>query len=221
MNENNEQSRIVPIPPRWKGAQSSEPIYQFNERCFDVLVDAATSRAAETTLAILIELRELWAGLGPEARSRLAKMPFVVVEAHFGDERWWRRTAESKERATDAQRTQNGLPPDLADHLMHETLMFAWQMARWDATVALMSFGMPPSVTPVIAALTPHQIRAIATRESGSLQIRWSGNVPFWRDLLIAAQAAKHEKLAALHLEAKLLLCGHVISDRIPDTRLE
>lgn len=75
---------------------------------------------------------------------------------------------------------------------------------------------MALAVIPVIAALTPHEIRTIAARESASFQIRWSDNVGFWRDLLIAAQAAKSEKLAALHLEAKLLLCGQVISDRIP-----
>lgn len=69
---------------------------------------------------------------------------------------------------------------------------------------------MSPSVTDVIGALTPQQIRAIATRESQAIRVRWANDPQFWRDLLIAAEAGDQKGLAALHLHAKLSLCSEL-----------
>lgn len=91
---------------------------------------------------------------------------------------------------------------------MHETIMFAWQTARWDRTAAQISLGTSPSVTDVIAALTPQQIRVIATREAQAVRVRWANDSQFWRDLLVAANAADQKGLAALHLHAKLSVCS-------------
>jgi hypothetical protein len=103
---------------------------------------------------------------------------------------------------------------------MHEVIMFAWQMARWDSTAVALSFGMSPAVISTISALTPHQIRTIASRESQAVQIRWANNLAFWKDLLVAAQAGRDEKLAALQLEAKLMLCAepHALCAEPPST---
>ena len=91
---------------------------------------------------------------------------------------------------------------------MLEALMFAWQTARQDRTVALMAFAMSSSVAEIIAGLTPRQIRTIATRESQTVQVRWASDLNFWQDLLMAAKEGDEKHLAALHLHAKLMLCG-------------
>lgn len=70
-----------------------------------------------------------------------------------------------------------------------------------------MSLGMSPSVAELIAALTPQQIRAIAAHESQGIRVRWADDPQFWRDLLASAKAGEDEKLAELHLHAKLLVC--------------
>ncbi|HWS63297.1 MAG TPA: flagellar transcriptional regulator FlhD [Steroidobacteraceae bacterium] len=94
---------------------------------------------------------------------------------------------------------------------MLETLMFAWQTARQDRTVALMAFAMSSSVAETIAGLSPRQLRMIANRDSHSAQIRWASNLAVWQDLLTAAQAGDEKGLAALHLHAKLMLCGEMV----------
>ncbi|MGH8240084.1 MAG: hypothetical protein ACREXP_24145, partial [Steroidobacteraceae bacterium] len=195
-----------PSPPRWRGIQSLDLVHQLNERCIELLCDVAAADARHTILQIVTENRELWLRLEIEARRRVARMPFVIVDAKFKDAAWWRRVAESRTHEARAEEPSNGLPREASEHLMHETAMFAWQTARWDRTVAQMSLAMSPSVADVIAALTPQQVRAIAARESQCIRVRWADAPRFWRDLLMTAKAGDVEKLAELHLHAKLLV---------------
>ncbi len=197
-----------PSPPRWKGIQSLDLVHQLNERCIELLCEVAAAAARPSTLPIVTENSELWVRIDPETRQRAARLPFVIVDAHFKDEAWWRRVTANRPPEAGTEEPSNGLPRQASEHLMHETTIFAWQTARWDRTVAQMSLGMSPSVADFIAALTPQQIRAIAARESQGIRVRWADDPRLWRDLLTAAKAGDGEKLAELHLYAKLLMCS-------------
>jgi hypothetical protein len=199
-----------PAPPRWRGTQSLGLVHQLNERCIDALCDVAVRSAPDIKAAAFVENLELWAGLRAEARQAMARLPCLVVDANFREEAWWH--AAASQTITTAARGENGneLPRELAEQLMQETTMFAWQTARWDRTVARLSFGMTSGVVVIVAALTPQQIRVIATTQSDGIRVRWANDVPFWRELLIAADANETRKLAELHLLAKLRLCGEI-----------
>lgn len=202
----------APSPPRWKGAQSLELVHQLNERCIELLCDVAAAQPGGLSLACVADNRELWLQLDPRARRRGARLPFVIVDAHFMDEEWWRCISGSQLRVADRiTETSNGLPRQASENLMHETIMFAWQSTRWDKTVAMLSFGMLRSVAETIASLTPQRVREIATCESSAVQVRWGGDSNFWRHLLLAAQADDLERLTELHMHAKLLLCNQLI----------
>ena len=129
---------------------------------------------------------------------------------------WWRRVAQSAADPSPNERAgenfesygANGLPQDASKNLMHEAIMFAWQLVSSDRTTAIMSFGMLASVAQIIAELTPKDIREIATREHAAITIRWADDAQLWREFLVAASAGDDNRLAALHLYAKLLLCG-------------
>lgn len=200
----------APLPPRWNGIQSLSLVHQLNERCIGLLCDLAVADARDATLPIIAHNRDLWIHLELEARQKAARIPFVIVDAQFKNEEWWRRAAESHAHESGAEEPLNGLPREASEHLMHELTIFAWQTARWDRTVAQISFGMSASVVDLIAALTPQQVRAIATQESQSMRVRWADDPRFWQDLLMAAKAGDDEKLAEIHLHAKLLLCGEL-----------
>lgn len=198
---------VPPLAPRWKGAPSREAVRQLNERCVEVLCEAATEDFPATTLPVITEHRTLWRTLPLEARRLVAQIPFAIVDAQFGNEASWQQLVQ--DRAGFAVHA-TGLPGDVRHELMHETLMFAWQIARWDREVALMAFGMRPAVADLILALTPRQLRTIAATEHGGIQVRWADDLAFWRELLLAARAGNDEKLAELHLQAKLLLCSEL-----------
>jgi hypothetical protein len=206
---------LSPSPPRWKGVQAFGPVCQLNERCIELLCNVAASESSESALRIVIEHRAHWLSLGLDARQRLARMPFVMVDAQFKNEPWWGQVAQSKAHAIEAtEPMSNGLPREASEHLMHETMMFAWQMVRWDRTVALLSFSMLPSVAEIIAGLSPQQLRALSSQDCHAVRIRWDDDLQLWRDLLLAAQAGNLEKLGELHLHAKLLLCSELVQIR-------
>lgn len=142
---------------------------------------------------------------------RAARLPFVILDLHFTDEAWWRRETEWPQSAVHESDSRNGFPPELGERLMHETLMFAWQMARSDCIAAQVSFAMRPSVAATIGALMPNQVRAIASRRGGEIRVRWDDDSHFWRELLLAAAAGDDEAILDLHLHAKLLLFGALI----------
>lgn len=135
-------------------------------------------------------------------------MPFVILDLHFADEQWWRLVIDSPTSAMHEPDSTNGLPTELSELLVQETLMFAWHMARSDRTAAIVSFAMRPPVAEIIGALTPAQVRDIASRRSREIHLRWHEDGRFWQDLVLAAEAGDDEAVAELHLHAKLLLLG-------------
>lgn len=207
-----------PSPPQWRGTQSLELVYQLNERFIDALCDVAIRNSPEIKLEVVVANRDLWVRLDTNGRRAIARLPFLVLDAHFGEEAWWRRAAGQMTRPVPQGGECNHLPHELAEQLMHETTMFAWQTARWDRTVAQLSLGMTSGVVAIVAALTPQQIRIIATTQSEAIRVRWDDDVQFWRELLTAANAKETRKLAELHLLAKLRLCGGIAQPR--STRL-
>jgi hypothetical protein len=212
MDDASKRTIREPTPPRWKGVQSLGPVHQFNERCLELFGDIAVSDDSEGRLSLIIEHRRLWIDMKVEARQRLARIPFVIADANFDDGDRWREIAAATAGSVRVQATSNGLPKEASENLMHELMMFAWQTACWEHSVALMCFGMVPSVISIISALTPHQIRTVASRESASVRVRWASDLQFWEDLLLAARSGDEKRLAALHLHGKLTLCGHINS---------
>jgi len=77
-----------PPPPRWRGTESLELVYELNERCLRLLKDlAASGRPGEWPL--ILQHRELWSALTEEAIKRAARLSFVILDVHFTDEAWW------------------------------------------------------------------------------------------------------------------------------------
>jgi hypothetical protein len=206
-----------PSPPRWKGAQSIGMVYGFNERCIELLCAVAPSSNSQTTSAAIAENRELWINLNIDARRRIAKIPFVIMDANFKRDDWWHRVSQSvvDSALSDSPAAENvgaystsGFSPEASKNLMQETIMFAWQLVGSDRTTAIMSFGMVAPVAEIISELTPKEVREISTREHSAVKLRWADDVKLWRDFLLAANAGDDDRLAALHLHAKLLICG-------------
>lgn len=198
------------MAPRWKRCQSIALVHHLNEHCLELLAGVAKVNSA-IHVPLVSENRELWSRLSPEARRRAALMPFVILDLHFTNERWWRRAIEAPSAAVCEPSSVDGLPPEQSARLMQETLMFAWQMARSDQTAAQVSFGMRPAVAVMIGELMPGQVRDIASSKSGSLRMRWQDDSRFWRELLLAVGAQDNEAIEELHLHAKLQLLGPLV----------
>ncbi|MGE0465345.1 MAG: hypothetical protein AB7P44_02735 [Steroidobacteraceae bacterium] len=208
--EDTSHEAISATAPCWKRSQSLDLVHQLNEHCLELLADVTTADAGSDSPLVSAN-RDLWAQLGPEARKRAALLPFVILDLNFADETWWRQAIDAPASTLHEPDSTNWLPSDLCERLVQETLMFAWQMARSDRTAAQVSFGMRPTVAVIIGELMPGQVRAIASRASGDIHVRWEQDGRFWREILLAAEAGNDEAIAELHLHAKLQLLGPLV----------
>ncbi len=188
-----------PAPPRWKGADSLELVYQLNERVFTLLKESAGANA------------ELWSGLPAQAIDRAARFPFLIVDVHFADEPWWPSVVLNPQVAKESLAT-GPWPAAVAAQLMSEVMVFAWHTVKRNAKAAEFVLGMVPGVGEMVAGLTPQQLDAICGLRSGALRLRWQEDLDFWARLVRAARDCDEEALADIHLHAKLLLSGELMA---------
>jgi hypothetical protein len=199
-----------PSPPRWKGRDSLELVYQLNERALKLLSDAVTNNTAGWPMSV--QHRKLWLALAVEVTHRAARFPFVIVDVHFTNLAWWRSASVIREGIEPPGLGNTCWSREVSEQLMSETLVFAWHTAKWDRRVARLTFGMLPEVADDIAALTPQQLAVLPARLSGALRLRWQGEPEFWRRLLAAARDVDEESLAEIHLHGQLLLSGALLA---------
>jgi hypothetical protein len=198
--------------PRWKGARSLQLAHELNGRCIDLLCDLAANPRGEGLPAMLQANRALWYVLDHDARWRLAKFPFVIIDVRFRDELWW-QSQPSLENDTSAEwRISDASLQEWRESLLLETLMFAWQAAREDRRVAQILFAMSQPVARFISSRSMQDIRTLAIERSKYLRVRWDDNAQLWRDFLVAIAAEDDRTLEELRLYAKLLFCGDLIS---------
>jgi hypothetical protein len=200
----------APLAPRWKGRDSLDLVYGLNGRCLELLSGVAMS-LFPGELTGIAQNRELWSGLDSEAIKRAGRFPFVILDVHFTNEAWWQQVLQASDTFAVAPNPSHW-PTKLAERLMQETLIFAWHSVKWDRRVARLSLGMSPRVADIIAAISPQQLADISHRHSGELRLRWQDDAEFWRQLLRTARSGDVDTLDEIHLHAKLLLCGELIS---------
>jgi hypothetical protein len=182
-----------------------------NGQCLELLCELAKNLLVEELPPFILENRDLWRLLEPEARKRVAAFPFVIVDLHFKDTEPWQQAGDGNlMSATDCSLCNDTLAKPFED-LVLETLLFARQVAREDVNVAKAMFAMTSPVVRLIASFTVSRIRAIAIGNARQLRVRWDSDPEFWGELLLTCRSGDEQALAALRRHAKLLFCGELI----------
>ena len=184
-----------PTPPRSKGRDSAELVHGLNERALTLLKGSAG--------LLLPGL----SALNDKSLRRGARFPFLIVDVHFADERWWRSAVLDPQGDRGAP-ARGPWPAEVAHTLLGEVLVFAWHTARWDLWVARYVLGIVPGVVELVRGLTPAQLDALSRLHSGSLRLRWQEDRNFWARWAAAARDGDEEALADIHSHAKYLLHG-------------
>ena len=210
------------VSKRWTGAPSIPLAHQLNGQCIELVCTLANNLSAQEPPPFILENRDLWRLLEPEARKRVAAFPFVIVDLRFKDAEPWQQASDGQLMTpTDVANAApcSGFPPRLIKDLALETLLFARQAAREDVNVAKVMFAMTSSVARLIAALTVSQVRAIAFANASQLRVRWDNDPDFWRDLLTACRAGDERAIEAIRRQGKLRFCGESVLKSTQSTR--
>jgi hypothetical protein len=211
MDEFKTDDEAASASPRWTGAPSIPLAHQLNGQCIELVCELANNLAAQELPPFILDNRDLWRLLEPEALKRVAALPFVNVDLRFKDAKGWQQASGGHPMSAGST-PYGGLSTKLFEDFVLDTLLFARQAAREDVTVAKVMFAMTPPVARVIAALTVSQVRIIAHDNVRELRVRWDNDPEFWRDLLMAARANDEGALASIRQQAKLLFAGEFVS---------
>jgi len=204
-------AEVSAASPRWTGAPAIELAHQLNEQCVELVCELAATSTDQEPPPFVLRNRDLCRLLDPEARRRVAAIPFVIVDIRFKDADWWQRAGDGHWMSPTNATVSSGIPPKLCEDLALETLLFARQAAREDINVAKAMFAMTSPVARRMASLTLQQVRTIALGSTQHLRVRWDGDPEFWRDLLIACRTGDEQAMAAMRRQAKLLFCGEFV----------
>src|SRR5882762_1506132 len=74
-----------------------QPLQHANERCIEMLVQAARGDRKDT-FPLVAQLREVLSQLTPEIRARAARKPYLLVDIQFGNDAWWQALKVSPTR---------------------------------------------------------------------------------------------------------------------------
>jgi hypothetical protein len=189
----------------WLPSQGVDPapLAELNAECLGHLcLRAAESRIMAGGPRLLSALREHWSSMPAHAVRRLAGAPFSLFDAGFAGAPQW---LEHRSRGVH-DLAQSPEPPffDSAEarSITRRMLVYGWHLARSRPRAACLVFGSTTAAVESVAACSLAALEAAADRNADVLRPRWSGQIDFWRELLIAASAGADRRLH------ELLLCG-------------
>jgi len=185
-------------------------LHEVNERCIELLVNAARS-GEPAPFAIVTALRDELRTSGPAIRRKAAHRGFLLVDMEFANKDWWTAMKHEPERRLRAPNGQGSFPRRTALPLARATLMSVWQGIRVDPDAACVVLGLFRPVAEVIGAMQLTELDAIADRHFHRLAPRWTDRPAIWRKLLLAAASDKASVAREFDLHALQAMLGDVI----------
>jgi hypothetical protein len=201
-------------PPFWvePGSPSAailRPLRELNERCIELLVQAARTERPEA-FPIVIQLRGTLQGLSPEMRARAACKTFLLLDLEFANAPWWQMVRSNPTRPAPLPNWRGSFPRGPAVQLARATILLAWHSLRAHRNAACL-LGMTPAVAEVIAGLSLTDMDRIVDRRFRHLRPRWEDRPAVWRQLLQAAQSPDIRRTREVNLRGLQLLVGEMI----------
>jgi hypothetical protein len=172
-----------PSPGHWHSGLSS-PVAEINELMLEILRAAAHSQRERPRL--IAELAELWRDLDTSAQRRLARCPYVLLDAGFAaPERWERLMFERGVMEGGTARGYFSSSAGVA--LVRRTLVFAWHLARSNRLTARVVLGMSAACAERIAEVALKDLELLAELCPDWIAPRWEGQPAIWRQMIRAA----------------------------------
>ncbi len=153
-----------------------------------------------------------WHALGDPARQRLARCPFLLVEAGFARPELWERLPSVGVHESLPAATLLAQRSPLATPVLRRVLLFAWHLARADRLAARVALGMSAPCAGLIASCRFGELEALAERRPAWIRPRWDNRPEIWQAWLGAAAEESPHGLENLQLWGLQMLAADVVA---------
>lgn len=184
-----------------------QTLHEVNERCIELLVNAARSERTDT-LPLVRHLREPLRNANPEIRHRAARRSVLLVDIAFHDGEWWRGVKLEPTRRRRSLVAQAGFPRRTAIPLARATLMLAWYAIKEDLDTATVLLGLSRPASEVIGGLQLSELDRIAERRFRHVLPRWHDQPDYWCELLEAARSGAEAALRRCDIRGLQMIIG-------------
>jgi hypothetical protein len=168
------------------------PVAEINELLLALLRDRAAIAAPAPRL--IGDLRALWGQADHVALQRLARCPYLLLDAGFAEPACWERhTSGGLIRDGGASGGYFESPDGVS--LLRHALVFARYLARSHRPSARVLLAMVPECAEQLAARSLKELEALAGLAPAWIAPRWDGQIAVWRQMLQAAVAGQEEAL--------------------------
>ncbi len=176
-----------PVAPGWLNQRERRLVEELNARLIEgMLKQADVTHARNWVIDRGLLLGKL-SYLNDSTRSRIAKIPIVLLEADFTNGPMWSKAAKGYA----ITRMEDSLWLDGYDlHVLARSLFtFCWHFTQVHPEGAGIVLGMAEETTTVFANLSLHELERLILQRSHWVRPRWEAEWQRWDNLLDLAEA--------------------------------
>ena len=177
----------------------SDPLAELNAEVLEIIAAAGAG------------LQWQWRALGEAARLRLARCPFLLVDAGFACPRLWVGLPRVGVHETPPPGAAHSQRCALPTPLLRRVLLYAWHLARANQLTARIALGMSGPCLAVVADCRFADLEALAERRPDWIRTRWNDRPEVWRAWLSAAAQESPQELERLQLWGLQMLAAEVL----------
>jgi hypothetical protein len=176
------------------------PVTAINRQLLELLCEPAPSQRTA--------LSALCCGLTPEARSRLARCPYVLLDAGFAAPEHWPPAGRQPGAVREPGAPGSYFSSAKGVALVRRTLVFAWHLARSNPYSARILLGMAAPCAPCVAASRLEDLEELAEQGPAWVAPRWEAQLQVWQQLVRAAGTGPVSQLRQAQLRGLQLLAA-------------
>lgn len=185
-----------------QGAMGS--LLELNCQCLELLAEQSLAKFPRG--CPLVEVGDLCGRLSARARARAAAVPFLLLDAGFGNPRLWHGIYTDKRPKS----FESFFTLSRAQEVARQVAIFVWHLAQSKQFDAALLLGLQAERTRVIGSYTFLEMHKLVTGSSAWLSPRWPYQSGFWRNLLLAAGSGEFKLLEAARLHGLQLMAADV-----------
>jgi len=164
------------------------PLAELNEQLLELLCGAELPAASGARAVGAWPLGNLAAelrALTPVMRSRLARCPYLLIDAAFGQSERWHGPLI---RVMDAAPAGGQFASAEGRTLLRRSLLFAWHLAGSNRAMARITLGMSSDCAERIAQFRLRDLEWLAELSPPWIRPRWDDQPLHWQRLIAAAR---------------------------------